>query len=296
MSFKVIGIGEVLWDVFPGGKKLGGAPANFAYHAHALGADAYVVSRVGNDALGREIVAALDSLGLATTCVSIDPTRPTGTVTVEVTPDGQPRYTIHEGVAWDYLNADTATFERAAAADAICFGSLAQRSADSRAAVRSLLEVSRPAALRIFDVNLRQNFYSRDVIEGSLEVANVLKLNDAELPILARLLGLKENAEQVQLAELAQRHGLRLIAYTRGSRGSMLFDGKEWSEHAAREIDVKDTVGAGDAFTGAVAMGMLAGWDLPMIGRRANEIAAYVCTCDGATPPLPEELKAAFKA
>ena len=296
MSFKVVGLGEVLWDLFPSGKKMGGAPANFAYHARALGADARVVSRVGNDALGREILAQLEAIGLSSECVSVDPTHPTGTVSVELMADGQPHYVIHEGVAWDHLVADAAAVAAVSSADAVCFGSLAQRCAPSHAAIRTMLASSPRTALRIFDVNLRQDFFSKELIEGSLEFTNVLKLNETELPILARLLGVRGITEKQQLAEIAERFGLRLVAYTCGARGSMLYDGTRWSEHTGRIVEVKDTVGAGDSLTAAVTMGMLAGWTLETIGERANEIAAYVCSCEGGTPPLPAHLRAPFLA
>ena len=224
MSFKVVGIGELLWDLFPSGKKMGGAPANFAYHARSLGAESRLVSRVGNDSLGREILSQLESLGLPIDCIPVDPNRATGSVTVQVAADGQPRFTIHEGVAWDHLVADTNSIAAVAAADAVCFGSLAQRCAPSQAAIRTMLASSPPGALRIFDVNLRQDFYSADLIDGSLDLANVLKLNDTELPVLARLLGLSGVTDQQQLAELTRRYGLRLVAYTCGARGCMLYD------------------------------------------------------------------------
>jgi fructokinase len=296
MSFKVVGLGEVLWDLLPSGRKIGGAPANFAYHSHALGADARLVSRVGADALGTELLADLELLGLSTDYISIDRTHPTGTVTVQLAADGQPRYTIHEGVAWDYLVADSTAVACTTTADAICFGSLAQRCAPSHSAIRTLLTASRPDALRIFDVNLRQDFYSRELIESSLELANVLKLNDTELPVLARLLGVTSLLNKQQLAELADRYGLRLVAYTCGARGSILYDGTRWTEHPAQAVDVKDTVGAGDSLTAAVAIGMLAGWDLGTIGNRATNIAGYVCSCEGATPSLPADLRAPFEA
>jgi fructokinase len=295
-KFKIVGIGEVLWDLFPSGKKMGGAPANFACHARALGAEARVVSRVGDDALGREILERLRALGLATDCISLDPTHPTGTVTVQLATDGQPHFIIHEGVAWDHLVADSTSVAAVAAADAVCFGSLGQRCVPSNMAIRTMLSASPPKALRIFDVNLRQDFYSRELIEGSLEVANVLKLNDTELPVLARLLGVKALSDKEQLAELVERFGLRLVVYTCGARGSTLYDGTRWTEHTARAVEVKDTVGAGDSLTAAVTMGMLAGWDLETIGERANEIAAYVCSCEGATPPMPAHLRAPFQS
>ena len=184
-----IGLGEVLWDLLPGGRQLGGAPANFAYHAHALGAESLVVSRVGRDDLGRDLLERLNALGLATSGISVDPVAPTGTVSVTLDPTGQPAYTIHTDVAWDFLEAGPEVLRVAAGADAVCFGTLAQRHPVARESIRRVLQATRPEALRIFDINLRQRFWSRDVIVESLALANVLKLNDEELPILAELLG-----------------------------------------------------------------------------------------------------------
>lgn len=296
MSFKIIGIGEVLWDVFPTGKRLGGAPANFAYHAHALGADAKLISRVGNDASGREILQRLEMLGLPTAGIALDPAHETGSVTVKLDDAGQPHYTIHEGVAWDHLHADAADLSAMASADAVCFGSLAQRSAESRKAIRAMVTTAPRAALRIFDVNLRQSFYSAELLGDSLKLSNVLKLNDAELPVMAHLLGLKATEDRAQLAELAERHALRLVIYTRGAQGSLLYDGRRWSEHSGIAVNVVDTVGAGDSLTAAVTLGFLMGWDLDTINDRANGIAAYVCSREGATPELPQNLREHFRS
>lgn len=292
MKYKVLGIGEVLWDMLPGGKQMGGAPANFAYHARSMGADGSIVSRVGDDPLGREIIERLFALGVPNCAVSLDASHPTGTVDVELAADGQPRYVIHEGVAWDHLVPDAT--DAAAEADAICFGTLAQRCEPSRVAIRAMVGASKAAALRIFDVNLRQDFYSMELIESSLELANVLKLNDAELPVLSRLLGLRADAPREQIAELTKRFGLRLVAYTRGAQGSLLYGGGRWSEHEGARVEVKDTIGAGDSFTAAVTMGMLLGWETDRISDVANRVAAFVCSREGGTPPLPDELRREF--
>jgi fructokinase len=291
--FLCVGLGEVLWDLLPAGKQLGGAPANFAYHAHALGAEALVVSRVGDDALGREILERLRGLGLSTGHIGVDKSAPTGTVSVEVQPDGQPRFIIHENVAWDRLSVSPDALARVAHADAICFGSLAQRGESARHAVRQLVGATPAITLRVFDINLRQQFYSRETIEGSLLLANVLKLNDQELTVLAAMFGLRGDAHS-QLAALAQRFHLRAVAFTRGSAGSLLLADGVWSERPGLRVSVVDAVGAGDAFTAAMTLGLLAGWPLKTIHRRANEIAAFVCTQAGATPALPPELKKAF--
>ena len=293
MSYKVIGIGEVLWDLLPAGRQLGGAPANFAYHARALGADARIVSRVGNDANGRDILEQLRNLGVPTVCIELDAVLPTGTVSVELAADGQPKYHIRENVAWDAIAAESASQAAAAQADAVCFGTLAQRSETSRKSIRTRVKLTPPTALRILDVNLRQNYFSKQLIEESLAVVNVLKVNDAELPQLAKMFNLGEDVHE-QIAELANRYQLRLVACTRGGDGSLLFSDGRWSDHPGAVTKVVDTIGAGDSFTAAMTLGFLAGWDLDSINRRANQIGAYVCSCAGATPPLPKELREPF--
>lgn len=278
----------------PGGAQLGGAPANFAFHASELGADAAVISRVGQDDLGREIVARLRGMGLNTACVQSDPNRPTGSVTVSVDAAGQPTFEIHRDVAWDALDADPAAYRAVHAADAVCFGSLAQRSAGSGAAIRGLVAAAPPAALRIFDMNIRQKFYSRDVVERSLELCNVLKLNDAELPQLAAMFGLRGDMKE-QLDQLIERWPLRAIACTRGASGSLIRTREAWSEHDGVPTRVVDTVGAGDAFTAAMTVGMLQGWPLERVNAQANLLASYVASCAGATPPIPASLQASFR-
>ena len=288
--FCLVGLGEVLWDMLPSGPQLGGAPANFAYHAAALGGEGAVASCVGSDELGRAILARLDSLGLDRTAVAIDAAHPTGTVTVELDEAGRPQYTIHENVAWDFISFSDSLVHLAARADAVCFGSLAQRSPGSRQTIEEFLDHTLKACLRIFDINLRQSFYSRQVLEGSLERCDVVKLNDEELPVVAGLLDLGGD-EHDALAALLKRYPLRLAVLTKGSAGSVLLSPRGRSQMDGQQVRVVDTVGAGDAFTAAVAMGLLEGADLAMLHRRACRLAAYVCTQAGATPPVPEELK-----
>ena len=295
MNFKLIGLGEVLWDLLPGGRQLGGAPANFAYHASALGADARLISRVGNDDLGREALNRLTKLGVPTDCVEVDGTFGTGTVSVEIAADGQPQFTIHENVAWDNITGEGAGRLAVTTADAVCFGTLAQRSEISRRAIRALLKSMPAESPRILDVNLRQHFYSHEVIEESLTLANVLKVNETELPRLAEMFQLSGD-ERAQVVELARHFNLRLVAYTRGGRGSLLFSDGQWSEQPGFPVKVADTIGAGDSFTAALSLGLLAGWPLDQIHLRASEVAAYVCSQPGATPQLPEELRAPFRA
>jgi len=287
MSFNVIGIGEILWDLLPAGKQLGGAPANFAWHARGLGARSSVISRVGRDALGAEVLRRLESLGLPIAAIQTDASAPTGTAGVELAADGQPRFAIHENVAWDRLALEATALAAAGAADAVAFGTLGQRCARARRTIQALLAAVRPGALRILDLNLRQNYYSRELIESSLRLANIVKCNDAELPVLAKMLGLRGNARR-QIEALARRHALRLVCLTRGAHGSLLFCQGQWAEDPGQPVAVKDTVGAGDAFTAALALGVLAGNPLEVINRKANQVARYVCSCEGATPPLPE--------
>ena len=295
MNYKVAGIGELLWDILPSGRQIGGAPANFAYHAGTLGAEARLISRVGNDGLGRELLERLEKLGLSAGCVEIDPNSPTGTVTVEVEAGGEPRFTIQEGVAWDNLEMEAVARLAVSTADAVCFGTLAQRAEPSRSTIRSLVRASRAGALRILDVNLRQHYYTRALIEESLALVNVLKMNETELPRLGELFGLRGDARS-QIVQLASRHKLRLVAYTRGAHGSLLYAGEKWSDHPGVPAKVVDTVGAGDSFTAAMALGLLAGWDLDQINHRANELASWVASCPGGTPQLPEPIRARFLA
>lgn len=286
----VIGLGEVLWDLLPGGKQLGGALANYAFHAQTLGAEAWLISSIGDDSLGRELLNRLRELHVSIEGVSIHPHAPTGTVSVELSAAGQPSYTIIEEVAWDHIASTDFARDKVARADAVCFGSLAQRNPASRATIRSLVAATRPDALRIFDVNLRQNFFSSEVIETSLRLANVLKINDEELPVIAGFFDLR-GEPAAQLAELAQRFDLHQVALTRGARGSLFYSRGIYSEVNGLPIQVVDSVGAGDAFTAMLTLGLLAGWPMDEINRHANEVAAYVVSQTGATPQLPAHLR-----
>lgn len=283
----LVGLGEILWDLLPAGKQLGGAPANFAYHAAALGGRGAVVSRVGRDALGDEILRRLDAMGLDRSCVSVDSAHPTGTVTVDLDRNGVPTYVIHSDVASDFVMADEIVLDLVRRADGVCFGTLAQRSPPSREAIRAFLGATRTGCLRVFDINLRRQ-YDANILHDLMKVSDVLTLNDEELPVVAKLLELPEG---VELEELLRRFPLRVIAVTRGRRGSVLLDRTTRVEHTGYEAGVRDTVGAGDAFTAAVALGLLRGLPLQRISDAANRVASYVCSQAGATPPLPEELR-----
>jgi fructokinase len=246
-----------------------------------------VISRVGPDPLGAEILRRLKSLGLGVDDIQRDSTAPTGTVTVELAPDGQPKFIIHENVAWDRLVLEKSALAAVVEADAVTFGTLAQRREPSRGTIQSLLAATRPGALRILDVNLRQTYFSREIIETSLRLASIVKCNDAELPILAQMLGLQGTARE-QMEQLAGRYGLRFVCLTRGARGSLLYGGGQWARDGGETVQVKDTIGAGDAFTAALALGLLEGRPIEAVNRRANQVARYVCSQEGATPPLPK--------
>ncbi len=291
--FRVVGIGELLWDLLPTGARIGGAPANFSYHAGALGAEAHTVSRVGDDSLGHELLTQLTTLGVSTQCVQIDATMPTGTVAVELDADGQPCYDIRANVAWDHLQADAASMHAATSADALCFGTLAQRDPVSRSAIRTLVVASSSDALRVLDVNLRQQYFSRALIEESLMLATVLKVNDVELPKLATMFELRGDV-RAQLEQIAERWQLNAVALTRGDKGSVLLTAHEYSEHPGVHVEVKDTIGAGDAFTAAMTVGLLCGWALDEVNAHANQVAAYVASCSGGTPPLPDSIRQRF--
>ena len=291
--FRVVGIGELLWDLLPTGAQIGGAPANYAYHAGALGAEARTISRVGNDALGRDLRAQLDVIGVSTQCVQVDTTMPTGTVAVDLDASGQPSYHITPDVAWDHLLVTPDAMVLVSAADAICFGTLAQRNVVSCDAIRTLVAASPSDALRILDVNLRQQFFSPALLDESLMLATVLKVNDVELPQLAALFGLT-GSDHAQMVQIAERWQLRAVALTRGDKGSALLTEHAWSEHPGVRVMVADTIGAGDAFTAAMTLGLLKGWSLDDVNAQANLVAAYVASQAGGTPALPADVSAAF--
>lgn len=289
MKPKVVGIGELLWDVLPAGPRMGGAPANFACHASALGAEAVVISRVGADESGERLVSLLVERGVSTEGITRDPDHPTGTVNVTIGGNGQPVYEIVPDVAWDHIAMTPAIQHIVRHADAVCFGTLGQRGPVSRNAIRGLLESTPAPAIKVFDVNLRQKFFDKSTLETSLALAGVCKLSDEELPVVSSLLGIQGDV-RAQLEQLLSRYGLKLVVYTRGAEGSVLASGTEWVEQPAFPTTVRDTVGAGDSFTAVVTMGLLRGWPLERIARSASEIAAYVCSQDGAVPELPHEL------
>ena len=310
MSHQIAAFGEILWDMLPSGKQLGGAPGNFAYHSHVLGSDVMVISQVGNDVLGREITAELNKRNIPVDFIGIDLERPTGTVEVELDRMGHPAYQIIEDVAWDGIKPSRAAFLYATEVDAICFGSLAMRGEENRVSFSSLINGVPGRALRVLDLNLREPFYTERTLRSLLSVCNVLKLNDDELIILAGILN-KEfrpetffdegGAETVTLSSgarafidsLIDYYSLKYCILTCGAKGSFLLDGSGiLSRLESTPVKVASTVGAGDAFTAVCVNGFLNGDDPVEIHRRAVRYAAYVCTQPGAMPPVtPEQLK-----
>ena len=281
MSKKVIvGIGEILWDMLPSGKALGGAPANFAYHAQRLGEEGWAVSAVGDDPLGREILNIVDGKGLHRIISVVG--QPTGTVEVTLDARGVPSYNIKEGVAWDNIPFTPEMEALAQRADAVCFGSLVQRMA-SRASVLRFLRATRPDCLKVFDINLRQHYYSREVLEESLQLADILKINDEEIRTVAGLFGLGDD-DTAACRALIAHYGLRMVILTRGPQGSEIITPAELIPEAAGEAVVVDTVGAGDSFTAAFVVAYLRGDSLADAQRLASQTAAYVCSHKGAMP------------
>jgi fructokinase len=281
---KIVGLGEILWDMLPQGKQLGGAPSNFAYVSTLLGNEGIVASRVGSDALGHEAVQQLAKLGVGTAHIQTDPVHVTGTVQVEVDHDGQPKFEIAEGVAWDFLEWTPAWQRLAAQADAICFGSLAQRAATSRATIRQFLGAGKKGAVRIFDANLRQEFYSKETLTESMKFADIVKLNHEELPRIVPMFGLQHRDEISSARLLAELHGLKLICVTRGCHGSLLMDQRTLGEHPGYRIQIGDAIGAGDAFTAALVYEYLQGAPLTRINETANRVGAWVASRVGAMP------------
>jgi fructokinase len=293
MKYHIVGIGELLWDVLPGGREMGGAPANFAHHIQELGGRGIVVSAVGEDEAGKTMLDRLRAMSLTTRYIAIDREHPTGTVTVSVDAEGKPSYTIHENVAWDYIPCSPELEKLAAEVDAVCFGLLGQRGEVSRETIQWFVDKVRPGALRMFDVTLRPPFFSRETIETSLKLCNVLKLNDDELEKLAEIHSYR-GSELSIIEKLSHKYRLRLVAFTRGERGSILYSDGEVVEHPGHKAKVVDTVGAGDSFGAALVMGMLIGKKLDVINDAANRIASFVCSRRGATPELPGELKRVY--
>ena len=282
----MIGLGEVLWDLLPSGRVLGGAPANFAYMTNVLGNQGVVASRVGNDDLGREACRVMQELGLNTSYVQHDDLHETGTAKVSIDGAGQPNFTIKEQVSWDFLQWTEAWEELSSRADVICFGSLAQRSPRSAVTIECFLRNAPERALRIYDVNLRQSFYNKDVLRKSFQRAHIVKLNEQELLQVSFLMKLGVGSEEILAKRLLNECRLRLVCITRGARGSLLVSANETVEHRGFRVKVADAVGAGDAFTACLAHHYLRAHSLQEISESANRFASWVATQTGAMPPV----------
>ena len=291
MSQLVVGMGEALWDMLPEGRKLGGAPANFAYHVSQFGLDSRVVSAVGDDELGNEILANFAEKQLE--CQIEKVAYPTGTVLVTLDEKGVPCYEIKEGVAWDNIPYTPALENLAKQTRAVCFGSLAQRNAVSRETINRFIDEmpQDENILKIFDINLRQHFYSKELIEASLKKSNVLKINDEELVVVGEMFGFAEIDFQDKCWILLAKYNLKMLILTCGTEGSYVFTPGEVSFLETPQVQVADTVGAGDSFTGAFVAAILNGKTVKDAHRLAVDVSAFVCTQNGAMPELSEELK-----
>jgi fructokinase len=284
----VAGIGELLWDVLPTGKQVGGAPCNFAFHALQAGCESIVISAVGNEQSGDELLSALAVLNI--NCEFIQRNGfSTGTVTVKLNESGHPSYSIHENTAWDNVELNPETESKFKELDAVCYGSLGQRNSVSAETIQRLLESVKPGCLKVFDINLRQHFYSPEIITKSLEFANILKLNDEELPVLSGIFGLTGEVKK-QLEQLSNQFKLQYIVYTMGEKGSIIMRDNEFSFLESPKVVVADTVGAGDSFTAVLVSGLLKGLPLNKVHEAATRTAAFVCTQKGATPVIPFDI------
>lgn len=285
-------MGELLFDVFPTGKKIGGAPVNFAYHVGQLGIESLAISAVGNDEMGDEIIEILNNRGVNHIVPRVG--EPTGTVQVTLDGNGVPSYEICEGVAWDNIPCGKELVEVARECRAFCFGSLTQRARQSQEAINLFLD-SMPkdeGRLCVFDINLRQSFYSREVIEASLARCNVLKINDDEFRTVGDMLGYESGDFEGGCRFLMDNYNLGMVILTCGTEGSYIFHAEGSSYLPTPEVEVVDTVGAGDSFTAAFVASLLKGCSIREAHQKAVDVAAYVCTQSGAMPPLPAELKA----
>ena len=288
MKRYIVGLGEALWDMLPEGKKLGGAPANFAYHAGQFGLDTLAVSALGEDKLAEETVEALEKNGLN----YLMPRVPynTGTVLVTLTGDGIPTYEIKENVAWDNIPFTPEIEDVARNCRAVCFGSLAQRNIVSQQTIRKFLEATPADCLKICDINLRQQFYSKEILEDSFRCCDILKINDEELVVVSRMFGYQDLDERAVCQQVVRDYGLRMLVLTCGTNGSYVFYDGKVSFQDTPKVEVADTVGAGDSFTGSFCAAILNGKPVEEAHSIAVEVSAYVCTQNGAMPKYPRQL------
>jgi fructokinase len=289
-SFTVVGLGELIWDLLPTGKQLGGAPTNFAYISHLLGSEAVVASRVGDDELGREAIVRLDTVGLVTSSIQIDRHHPTGTVGVSLDAAGEATFKINPNSAWDYLEWNNDWKELATRTDAVCFGTLGQRAQAARETISSFLAHTPADAVRLFDVNLRHSFFTPEMLHGSLRSSSIVKLNDNECGQVARMLDIAADGEIAIARDLIGTYGLDLVAITRGAAGSLIVSSGETFSHSGFNVPVTDTIGAGDAFAAALALACLRDASLAKTSEVANLMGSWLVTQCGATPPRDERV------
>ncbi len=285
----VIGIGEALWDMLPEGKKLGGAPANFAYHASQFGLEGLAVSAIGHDALGEELIGQLEEHNLPYHLARVD--YPTGTVQVTLDAQGVPQYEIKTDVAWDNIPFDEELRALAKDCKAVCYGSLAQRSEVSRATIQAFLDATPVECLKVFDINLRQNFYTKEILENAFRRCDILKINDEELVVIARLFNIPGLGLDEKCWYMYKEYGLKMLILTCGTNGSYVFHEGGMSYQVTPKVEVADTVGAGDSFTGSFIGSILQGKSVAAAHETAVKVSAYVCTQKGAMPTIPDNLK-----
>lgn len=289
MKRLVVGLGEVLWDMLPEGRKIGGAPVNFAYHAGQFGIDTMAVSAIGNDKLGEDTIAEMNGKHLNHIFPSVP--YPTGSVQVKLDEKGVPAYDIKENVAWDNIPFTNEIESVARSCRAVCFGSLAQRNAVSCNTIRKFIESTPSGCIRIFDINLRQNFYTSNVIRDSLEHCNILKINDEEIMLVSRMFNYDSSNIENVCRTIMEDFSLEMVILTCGTKGSYIFTKGGVSFMPTPKVNVADTVGAGDSFTGSFCAAILRGLPVAEAHKKAVEVSAYVCTQNGAMPEIPESMK-----
>ncbi len=289
MKRLVVGLGEVLWDMLPEGRKIGGAPVNFAYHAGQFGIDTMAVSAIGNDKLGEDTIAEMNGKHLNHIFPSVP--YPTGSVQVSLDEKGVPAYDIKENVAWDNIPFTNEIESVARNCQAVCFGSLAQRNAVSRNTIRKFIESTPSGCIRIFDINQRQNFYTSNVIHDSLELCNILKINDEEIMLVSRMFNYDSSNIENVCRTIMEDFSLEMVILTCGTKGSYIFTKGGVSFMPTPKVNVADTVGAGDSFTGSFCAAILRGLPVAEAHKKAVEVSAYVCTQNGAMPEIPESMK-----
>lgn len=280
---KIIGLGELLWDLLPAGKALGGAPCNFAYHAsNCDGCEGVAISAIGKDELGDEIQAVVADKKIKNIISAVE--YPTGTVNVTLDNEGIPAYDICRNVAWDYIPFTPEMESLAKEADAACFGSLAQRSETSRNTIRAFLNAMPKDSLKVFDINLRQDYFSKELIEDSLKLSNILKINDDEVEVVRNLFGWNGESDEEVCRRLLKDYDLKMVVETCGAKESFVYYPNGTSHVLTPKVEVVDTVGAGDSFTGSFVGTLLSGKSIEEAHRKAVETAAFVCTQNGAMP------------